>query len=194
MNGIIILAAGASKRLGQPKQLLEINNENLLSRMIRMSRASDFDLVSVVLGAHMELILPQIDTTDVHVFLNSDWESGMASSLRCGLKYTLREEPELQSVLVLVVDQPFVTLDLINEFLAVYQDKEAPLVAAHYNDVYGVPALFDRKFFPELLDQKGHTGARKLIQAHKKTLVAIPFPQGALDIDTEKDWKRFQED
>ncbi len=194
MNGIIILAAGASRRLGRPKQLLELNDENLLNRMIRLSRASDFDLVSVVLGAHIELILPQIDTTGIHVFLNPDWENGMGSSLACGLKHTLRQAPGLEAILVLVVDQPFLTLDLINQFLTVYRQTGTPLVAAHYNDIYGVPALFDKKFFPKLLDQKGPAGARKLIQAHRKTLASIPFPGGAMDIDTPGDWEKFQEE
>lgn len=194
MNGIIILAAGASRRMGQPKQLLEIQDENLLSRMIRMARASDFDLVSVVLGANMELILPQIDTTGLKVFLNPDWETGMASSLACGLKHSLRAYPDLASVLILLVDQPFVTTSLINRFLQTYLQDRPLLIAAHYEGTDGVPALFDKQLFPELLDQKGQAGARKLIKTYAAQLRRIDFPEGARDLDTPEDWQRLLEE
>jgi molybdenum cofactor cytidylyltransferase len=177
--------------MGRPKQLLEIEGENLLNRVIRMAKDSDYDTVSVVLGAHMELILPEIDTTGVEIFLNPDWESGMSSTLACGLKHTLRAFPELESVLILLVDQPFISVDLINHFLEIYQKDRPPLIAAHYSDTFGVPALFDKKLFPKLLDQKGQAGARKLIQAYKNKLVSIDFPEGEKDLDTPEDWEQF---
>jgi len=192
MNGIIILAAGASRRLGYPKQLLEIEDENLLNRMIRMARDSNFEVVSVVVGAHIELIIPQIDTTGIHLFLNPDWESGMSSTLACGLKYTLRAHPGLQSVLILLVDQPHVTTELINSFLKKYQEEAPPIVAARYDDTFGVPALFDQKLFPKLLDLKGSSGARQLIRSHKKKLIAVDFPEGKMDVDTPEDWEKIK--
>ncbi len=191
MNGIIILAAGESRRMGQPKQLLEIDGENLLSRVIRLAKSSDFDTVSVVLGAHIELILPQIDTADIEVFLNPDWESGMSSTVACGLKYSLRVFPQLESVLILLVDQPFITVELINQFLAAYQADHPLLVAARYADVYGVPALFDKALFPKLLDRKGPAGARSLIKSYEQELFAIDFPEGKIDLDTPEDWEEF---
>lgn len=192
MNGIIVLAAGASRRLGYPKQLLEIEGENLLNRVIRMARDSNFEVVSVVVGAHIELIIPQIDTTGIHLFLNPDWESGMSSTLACGLKYTLRAHPGLQSVLILLVDQPFVTTELINSFLKKYQEEAPPIVAARYDDTFGVPALFDKKLFPKLLDLKGSSGARQLIRSHKKKLIAVDFPEGKMDVDTPEDWEKIK--
>jgi molybdenum cofactor cytidylyltransferase len=191
MNGIIILAAGASRRMGRPKQLLEIEGENLLNRVIRMAKASDFEAVSVVVGAHIELILPEIDSTGVEVFLNPDWESGMSSTLACGLKHTLRAFPELESVLILLVDQPFITVELINRFLIIYQTEHPKLIAARYADVHGVPALFDKSLFPDLLGQQGQAGARKLIKAYEKELVAVDFPEGKMDLDTPEEWERF---
>ncbi len=193
MNGIIILAAGESRRMGQPKQLLEIENENLLDRMIRIAKESKFEMISVVLGAHMEKILPEVNTSGINIFYNPEWESGMASSLKCGLKHSLKSQPDLQFVLILLVDQPFVKTSLINNFFELHVEKKKPLIAAKYNDIYGVPALFGKELFPQILQQKGQGGARKLIKAHEKDLLSIEFPEGARDLDTPEDWEKFKQ-
>jgi molybdenum cofactor cytidylyltransferase len=192
MNGIIILAAGASRRMGQPKQLLKMGEENLLSRVIRIARTSDFDCVSVVLGANIELIFPEIDTSGISVFLNPNWDLGMSSSLACGLKHSLRKFPQLASVLILLVDQPFLSVDLVNSFLETYQQKHPPVVAAHYAGTHGVPALFDKSIFPQLLEQEGQVGARKLIHQLQNELIGIDFPEGEIDLDTPEDLQQLK--
>jgi molybdenum cofactor cytidylyltransferase len=191
--GILILAAGASRRLGRPKQLLKLEGDTFLRRMARMAVLLDVGPAAVVLGARAEAMRPELNGLDVHLVDNPDWAEGMSTSLRAGVRFLETLEPKVEAVLVLLVDQPRVDADLLQDIIHIYREQRPPLVASFYNDMPGVPALFDRSLFAELQSITGDRGARRVIRNYEEELISVPFPGGALDVDTEKDFWRVKE-
>lgn len=185
--GIIILAAGQSARLGRPKQLIKYRNKTLLKHIADEAFASVGEKLLIVLGAYKELLTAELDEQNVNLIYNEDWQSGMASSVVSGLSGLLAIYPDIDGVIFTVCDQPFVSSQLFNVLIAKHQQTNSGIVASYYNDTAGVPALFSKKYFNELLTLSGEEGARKLFKLHKEDLQQVNFPEGAIDIDTEDD-------
>lgn len=190
---IIILAAGSSSRLGRSKQLLTYQGVSLLKRTALAALETKLP-VFIVLGANAQAHQNEINELPLKVTINEDWSKGMGHSLKHGLKYALQTIPEMDSVLVLVCDQPHIhsthLLNLVNQ----YQEVEASIVASAYADGAGVPALFGREWFDQILHLPDDQGARSLISKNKSRVVTVPFPLGAVDIDTEDDVTKFLTD
>lgn len=186
MSGIsiLILAAGASTRLGQPKQLLSYQGKPLIRHMAEIAIASGCQPVGVVLGANYKTIFPCLSDLKAHIIYNENWSTGMASSIFCGLKELLSLSPELDAIVLMVCDQPFVSSDLIQQLIAGYQFSHYPIVASEYADVLGVPTLFNRTFFSDLFQLQGDRGAQSIIRQHRSCVLGIPFAKGIIDIDT----------
>ena len=187
-TAILILAAGASRRLGRPKQLLKLEGQTLLRRMTELAVSLDIGPVFVVLGAQVELMESELDRLEVYQVENPNWAKGMATSLQVGISFVETLEPDVEAVLVLLVDQPKVDADLLAKLINTFQEKRPPLVASFYNNRNGVPAIFDRSLFKELKSVEGDRGARRVIRKYEATLVSIPFPGGVMDVDTEEDY------
>ncbi|MEL7124343.1 MAG: nucleotidyltransferase family protein [Bacteroidota bacterium] len=190
-SSVMVLAAGASTRMGTPKQLLKWNNETLLNRMIRLSIASSFEQTMVILGANRTVIEPSLNPGNYEIAINEDWEKGMSASIRVGLSQLLKKYSALQVVLIVLVDQPYVDQDLIQQFYQTYTEKKTPVIASAYANTLGVPALFDQSLFPLLLAENQKGGAKRIIQQHKDQLIKINFPEGANDLDTPESWVAF---
>ncbi|OKS86011.1 nucleotidyltransferase family protein [Mucilaginibacter polytrichastri] len=190
MTGIIILAAGESCRLGEPKQNLIFQGKTLLQRAIETALSSACETVLVVLGANAELIKPTLQPYKVEVIVNANWTEGMASSIRAGVEALQRNEL-IENVLILLCDQPFVSLSLINNLLQKQQDTLKPIVACNYKDTIGVPVIFNRLLFTRLLLLKGHEGAKKMIAGYPDDVATVPFDLGTVDIDTVEDYNRL---
>jgi molybdenum cofactor cytidylyltransferase len=188
---IIILAAGSSSRLGQPKQILPYKDKNFLQHIIAEARKVAQD-VFVVLGSNQEIIKEKSVHLPVQFFYNEDWETGMSSSIRCGLSGVLALNPAIQAAIIMVTDQPFVSSSLLENMVAKYQQSKAAIVACAYRDTVGVPVLFDKQFFPALLQLKGQSGAKKIIEQHLEITQTVPFPLGYVDIDTPEDYDTFK--
>lgn len=187
--GLVILAAGASKRLGQAKQLLKFEDKTLIFHMVKVGLRSVCFPVQVVLGANYLRILKEIENLPVFIDVNPDWQNGMASSISFGLKQINKVYQRLNAVIIMVCDQPYVTAQLINDLVFKYVQSNALIVASAYNGITGVPALFDKKLFPDLLQLSGDAGARKLIkQFNPKFIKSVPFEKGKVDIDTYEDY------
>src|SRR5688572_7308214 len=107
--GVVLLAAGTSSRLGTPKQLLRYNSQTLLKHSLQMATSSNAHPVVVVLGAFAETIAKETSIGAVHVVVNADWPEGMASSIRTGVKALLETDPDVEALILMVCDQPFVT-------------------------------------------------------------------------------------
>lgn len=189
--GVVILAAGESARMGEPKQLLVHGGMILLKSAIATARAISTEPVIVVLGAHSEKIQLHLENEEVHVAENRDWRDGMGSSLKAGLNSLLAIAPSADAVVFLVCDQPLLSRETLEEIVAAHERTGSPIVAAEYGGTLGVPALFSRALFPELLALSGAEGARRIIQAHRSEVVAVPFPDGAIDLDTPADYSDF---
>lgn len=190
-GGIVILAAGSSARLGFPKQTLTFHNKSLLQNTIDEAIKTTITNIVVVLGAKDESIRKEINFKRTEIVVNNDWKDGLASSVICGLHYLQHNNPKLQFVIFLVCDQPFLKADIIQSIIEAYTLSEFALVASTYAGISGTPALFDKKFFPEISELKGDVGAMKIIRKNPDQTFAIPFDQGIIDIDTPEDLQKY---
>jgi molybdenum cofactor cytidylyltransferase len=190
--GIILLAAGSSSRLGKPKQSLLFKQSTLLEHSIQAALESIADQVIVVLGAHAETNRPAVNEQKLSVIVNALWQEGMAASIRCGLQYLLEKIPSIQSALFMVCDQPYINAALLNKLVTLQRQTGHAIVASEYSGTTGIPAIFDKKLFPGLLQLKGDAGAKKLIVQQQDKIATVPFPLGDIDIDTVADYNKLQ--
>lgn len=189
---IVILAAGASTRLGQPKQLLPWQGTTLLQHAVKTALAVATNPV-VVTGANAEHLATAVDAGKVKMVFNPNWQEGIAASIRCGLQTLLNRTPEPDQVIFMVCDQPFVDAALLLELINERQNTGKPIVASAYNNTLGIPALFDKTMFAQLLDLQGDSGAKKLIMQNAAEVAAVNFPQGDIDIDTVGEYEQLVE-
>jgi molybdenum cofactor cytidylyltransferase len=165
-TGLIILAAGSSSRLGSPKQLLPYQGTTLLQHSLQVATDAQVSSVVLVTGAYAEQIVNETDCKNVTVVVNKDWREGMATSIRCGLKAMIEIAPQIDHVILMLCDQPFVTSSLLNELVQTQQKTGKPIVASGYNGIAGAPALFHTSKFDELLQLKNDMGARGMIKKY----------------------------
>jgi molybdenum cofactor cytidylyltransferase len=191
---IVLLAAGMSVRLGSPKQVLVYEGKTLLRHSVEAALGTGMQPVLVVLGANRNLLEKELETiAGIRTVINNGWQEGMASSIRCGVEAALQLEPGLEGLIIMVCDQPFVSTSLLEELFQTQQKTEMPAVASSYRDNPGVPALFHKSFFNELLTLKGDSGARKLLKDQADRVALVPFPKGETDIDTMNDYMELKE-
>lgn len=191
-ESVIILAAGSSSRLGQSKQLVEIDGVPLLLRSTKAALDANYSNVVVVLGAHSDIHKKAIDHLPVKIITHPDWEKGMGSSLKAGLQHIVTSGLETNAVVVMVCDQPMIQASHLKLLRETYLTTSKKIVASRYGNTTGVPALFDQSLFPELLKIKDVQGARFIIEHHADTVAAIDWPDGSIDIDTPEDLKKFK--
>ena len=177
----VILAAGASRRLGSPKQLVELAGESLLRRIARTALAGGGP-VTVVVGFRAPEMQANLAGLPVRVTVNPEWEEGMASSLRAGVADL---PPGSTGVLLLLCDQPGVDEALLARLQALHRDQPLAVVACEYGGTQGTPALFPARTFEALLALRGDRGARALLKG--EAVVGVPFAAGALDVDVPGD-------
>lgn len=185
---VLLLAAGGSTRYGSPKQLLSFRGKSLIRRLAEIATQSKASDTYVILGAQAERIGQELLGLPVQIIINERWQEGIGSSLRTGVQ-SLPETTE--AVLILLGDQPLVTSDHLNSIIETHQSTGKAIVASAYAGSLGVPVLFARRFFPELLQLSGDTGAKQIIQNHSGDVASISFPDGAVDIDTPGDFQRL---
>jgi molybdenum cofactor cytidylyltransferase len=189
--GIIILAAGSSSRMGKPKQLLEFDGMTLLTRVSKMACQLKLYPVIAVLGANADLIQTNLDITGLDIVLNENWAEGMASSLRKGL-YSMNEMyPQVDGVMILVGDQPYINNQQINQLIDSQNKSGLPISACSYEGIMGTPALFHKTVFPELMQLKGDIGAKKIIKKREQDVATVFFDKGVVDIDTLEDYENL---
>ncbi|MEM7283005.1 MAG: nucleotidyltransferase family protein [Pseudomonadota bacterium] len=183
----IVLAAGMSRRFGEPKQLLVHNNQTLVSRAV--------DVVTEVTQA-MPLVVVQSDqsfesfgvtTMDAVPIVNPNYAQGIGSSIAAA---ATQIPTSVAGALILAVDQPLITAEDLKTLKHVWlKDTDCP-VACRYRDTVGIPAIFPKRLFSELQGLQGDRGAKKILQSEKR-LATLTLPTAAFDIDTKDDWKSF---
>jgi molybdenum cofactor cytidylyltransferase len=189
-TGILILAAGNSSRLGQPKQLLQFKGKSLLLHVV--SQALEVTpAVVIVTGLKNDEIEKEILGLKVLVAENSNWQEGMGSSISSGLQKLLDNFPAIEKVMISVCDQPFIEASVFSELTSKQNDSQKNIVASAYSNTVGTPVLFAKKYFPELVALSGNVGAKKLLDKFKEDVAQINFKKGAIDIDTIEDYEQL---
>jgi molybdenum cofactor cytidylyltransferase len=189
--GIIILAAGPSSRLGEPKQLLSYQHKTLLDHTIEAAIKAAEARVVVILGENYQLIKEHIHATEVKIIHNPDWQEGMGSAIRTGLSAIRKENQELAGVILAVCDQPFLTDRIFKGLIAEAGISDKGIVASSYAQTLGTPVLFDKAYFGELAGLKGKEGAKTLLGKYETDVTVVPFENGEIDIDTPDDYRKL---
>lgn len=189
--GIVVLAAGESKRLGQPKQLLPYLGATIISHVVGTALASKASKTIVITGAYADRIRDELDSLSATIVDNHSWQEGVSTSIRLGIETLEKSDMPLKAVLLMTSDQLRVSTPLINLIIEKYADQPNRIVACEYEETIGVPTLFDRTYFPELKSLRGDCGAKSIINSHLERVVTVAFPDGGLDIDTTRDLEKF---
>lgn len=183
----ILLAAGVSRRLGMPKQLLEVDGEPLVRRAARGAVDHCTAGLVVVTGAIHEPIVDALAGLPVKISHNPDWPEGMASSIRCGVAAT---SAAADAFMLLLCDQPGVGSAELESLVANWAASPGSIAAAGYAGRAGVPAIFPARYRGRLATLRGERGARDLIAAAGE-LTVVDMPTAALDVDTPGDAARL---
>jgi molybdenum cofactor cytidylyltransferase len=186
--GAVILAAGSSSRMGRPKQTLQFQGMSLLRRATLAALDATCRPVVVVTGAHAELSRRELDQLEVQEAFNADWESGMGSSVRTGIERLVSIDADVAAAVLLLCDQPHVTPKVVSSLLAAHHTTRKPVIASAYGESFGVPAVFSRTLFRELMGLAGSSGAKEVIKTHFSEAHFLPFPEGEVDVDTPDDF------
>lgn len=181
----VVLAAGGSTRFGGFKQMIEWEGESLLRRAVRIATAMCGERVVVVHGPKPTKCQRELGGFNVRHVINEHWESGMALSLKTGLR-ALPED--CTGALVLLCDQPLLRPERVLRLAQVWQRQPERIVASAYAGTRGVPAIFPRRLFGDLRKLTGDRGARSLLEAHAADVVDVDLPEAAVDIDTQDDY------
>jgi molybdenum cofactor cytidylyltransferase len=190
-TGVVLLAAGESFRLGSPKQLLVYSGGTLLQHSIEVAQSSHTGSVIVVLGANADAIKHELKNTTVNIVVNPEWKEGMASTIRCGLQTLVELNPQVDAVVLMVTDQPFVTTELLNNLMDLHIKEQHSIAASKYGTTFGTPVLFAKRFFPELLELTGDVGAKSLVRKYMNQAAFVDFAKGDIDIDTLEDYTKL---
>lgn len=189
---IIILAAGSSSRMGQPKQLLEYNGKSLLQHAVDEALGTGVENIVVILGEYADEIKRNIKKDGIKLLENPDHKEGMASGIRLGLHYLTKDRENMtEGVLIMLCDQPFVNSGLLTDLPEKQKVTGAPIVVSSYGNSKGVPAVFHKSVFPELLNLKGDKGAKGIIKKYNEETRTVDFPRGHIDIDTLEDYRNL---
>jgi molybdenum cofactor cytidylyltransferase len=196
--GFILLAAGGSTRMGRSKQALphrldadDEPGESLLRHAVRVAVEAALRPTVVVLGADAELLAQQVADLAVHSIAHSGWQRGIGSSIKVGVEGVRALAPAIDGVIIAVCDQPHLSTAVLNGLGRAYRGSNAPIVASGYSGTSGVPALFDRTLFAELQALGDRDGARRLIALDPERTRTVPFPLGAVDLDTPEAYEQY---
>ena len=188
----LILAAGEGRRFGDElKQLARVNGQTLLQRCVDVAVSLTPNQVSVVVGYQHQLLSPLL--AHVNVIVNSNWSKGIGSSIACGVSAL---PVSASAVLIILCDQAALGVAdyhlLQGCFLAVSEQSEShniPIVCASYGDQLGVPAIFPKRFFPQLMALSGDVGAKKILYGN--SVKTVQLLMASIDIDTQENLKDF---
>jgi len=189
---VIILAAGASSRMGTPKQLLKWKNTTLLGHALKTAKGINQSKIVVVLGANFELIKAKVNLDNCEILKNENWEEGLGKSIATGVSHVLRNDLNIDAVLVMLADQPLIDGAYLNTMIIAYREGAFQIVATSYkNGKQGVPVLFDKAYFQELSQLNDDKGAKAILRKHAANVIVVNATHDVSDIDTIDAYERL---
>lgn len=189
--GGIVLAAGASTRMGRNKLFLELEGQTLLRRVVDRALQADLDPLIVVLGHEAARARGELTRLPCELVINPDYARGMSNSLRSGIG---RLPATAAGALVLLADMPFVTAPMLRTLVGRQRESAAPLVISQYGDVNAPPILYDRCLFAELQALEGDGCGKRMIERYRSEAIVVRWPVAALtDLDAPEDYERVRQ-
>lgn len=182
---ILILAAGTSSRLGEPKQLLKVGEETLVQLTIKKALELSSN-VRVVLGHKSDEIIKEIIDFPISIIINSTYKEGMGNSISCGMFNFF----ESQKVLIMLCDQPLIPLNHYKKLIEKSSENKNLIICSKYQNKLAVPSIFPKNYFNMLKELKGDKGARKFFEENPLDFVLLE-DKYSMDIDTKKDYLDF---
>lgn len=189
---IVILAAGASKRMGTVKQLLAWGDSTLLGHTIQTALKTNANNVFVVLGANYTEIKNEIDKFPITIIQNKDWELGLGKSIACAANHILNLKEAADAVLICLADQPFIDTDFLNTLVQNFSPNTNQIIATSYkNDVPGVPVIFDKTYVSELSKLDDDKGAKMLLETYVSFVKTFNPKLENVDLDYKEDYENL---
>jgi len=188
-TGIIILAAGNSSRMGEPKQLMIYKNKTFLQHIIGEAQDANLSPVICVTGYQWELITKSITGMGVSIVYNENWRAGMGTGIAIGIRQALLSD--VDSLILAVSDQPHVSSELFEKMKQLKEQSEKGIVASSYAGTLGTPVLFGKNYFDHLKSLTGNLGAKNIVQLHMSDVCSVEFEKGRIDIDTKEDYENL---
>jgi molybdenum cofactor cytidylyltransferase len=191
MTGLILMAAGASSRMGRSKLELQIEETTLLEHAVRQSFQSAVNTITIVSGAFaLPTSLEKVYSPKVQIINNTRWSTGIGSSIKAGLESQIKRTPDAEAVIFIVADQPFLSAAHVNRLIENFNATDR-IIASSYSDTIGVPALFPKRYFEAIGNLPDNAGAKSLFIKHQEDLITLPFDKGEIDLDTPENYQRF---
>ena len=189
-TAILILAAGESKRMGEPKQLLPYNNSTLLLHSIEQANSIKYSDVFIVIGAHFADVFKSIRGQKVTILKNNNWEDGMGSSLSKGIEL-IKKKNNYDRVLVTLADTPLVTTEHYEELISLSDSTGKRIILTNYKEISGAPAIFDKSLFNELSLLSDNEGAKPVVKKYKKEVLKMTSKTPFFDVDTKEAYQKL---
>lgn len=189
-TAFVILAAGGSKRMGEPKQLLAWGDSTLLEYTIETALEVSPNDVFVVLGANYETLRRKVESYPVEIINNLNWKKGLGSSISKAVKQINDSILKFDGVLFLLADQPFITSNYLEHMTSLFEPHKDQILATSYMDgEKGVPVLFDAIYFNELEALNGDGGAKQVLKAYESKVEILFGGTKNIDLDTPTQYK-----
>lgn len=186
---VIILAAGASSRMGVTKQLLKWGGDTLLTHTVQIALNLGDNEVIVVLGANYNAINKEIESFPLTVLNNKEWKQGLGKSIACGVDYIMQFNSEVDGVLIVLADQPLINTEYLNKLIQNFSPYKNQIIATSYKKGNcGVPVLFDKIYFKELSKLKDDKGAKYLLNQNESFVKTLVPPIKNVDLDSKEDY------
>ncbi|MGL4555380.1 MAG: nucleotidyltransferase family protein [Gemmataceae bacterium] len=186
MIAAVLLAAGASRRMGSPKQLLRYRGQSLLRQAALSALVAGCRPLIVVLGYEAGRMKEELAGLDATAVVNEGWERGIGTSVRAGIAAV---PAEAEAALIALADQPMVGATVLATLVSRYERNRPEAVGCEYGGTLGVPALFARRLFPALLALGDEEGAKRVLG--EAAAARVPFPEAGVDIDTPEDYRNL---
>ena len=188
----IILAAGGSKRMGQPKLKLSWHGSALVRWVVRTALAAECSPVIVVTGADPATVQSSLTGLPLTFIHNPEWQLGQSTSVRTGVQALPKD---VDAVMILLGDQPQIPLHVLQSLISAYRAETPPppILAVSSSGQRGNPVLFDRELFPVLTTLEGDAGARTIFSRYPVQLIPFDDTHLLLDVDSAEDYQRLME-
>lgn len=190
---VLIMAAGASRRMEGIKQLMPWKDSNFLVETIKTVQKSDATSVNVVLGSNADLIAStcQLTEMNIHVFTNTHWDKGLGNSIAHGVQSLLKQHEPYNGILICLADQPLLEHQHLNNLIDQFEKNTSKIIATDYNTKAGVPVLFPTLHFKALSQLDGDFGAKDYLNKHTNNIISLNAARQIKDIDTTREYEQL---